>query len=656
MDGGDGSDVCFKHGNLTSECNQCRKLPGLPKKYCQPGEACWPTQQQIANFSEAFHGDSMSCLGLKRLVHVHDPSAHKQICLSYTGLQRETCKSKHSKHSNSIGNYGRPDPGCNANPFITNAFYNKSSRVKTSCMTPYQFLNNRNYKLEWKAAFIVTANTSEDVSKALIFARTHKLGVSIMATGHELNDRNAGPGPNSLQIRTTCFREFTFMNSPIKGYKGEEWTDGYAVVGAGLTFGNNFWLDIENAEGLYPLAAKHDREICGGSCHSVGIVGWSLAGGKGFVTPMYGLGVDQLLHVDVVSSNGTALSANFTHNPDLFYAMRGGGGGFGVVTSLKIKLHKPICNGSMDQCYSYWNTSWTGVWNKKSMEQQSELKKVISAAYEWRSKNDRFWNGFVEVHYSSGNYSIAVGGFHFGKKEGNVTQFNSFQDAFQNLTISGSTHTMNNKPAEEGAPPTITNKYWCLIFPDPKNTSNCDLHPTDVQRWRQSIRFLVNFSTIAKKERRNALVDALMKYWQPMCDEYTNLPCVSGYSTELFFPAIDEATGKGVYATGGAISEGFREVGIQIYNTGVNSNNISMTFEEQENWMHFTLAPAMYKFSNASYFNEAEYTLNDGQWEERFWGKEIHCKLSQIKRKYDPDFTLACRHCIGSEVGSEPNE
>ena len=122
------------------------------------------------------------------------------------------------------------------------------------------------------------------------------------------------------------------------------------------------------------------------------------------------------------------------------------------------------------------------------------------------------------------------------------------------------------------------------------------------------------------------------------------------YQTELFIPAIDPTTGKGVFPAGGAISNGFREVGIQIFNKGVNSNNKNLTFEEQENWMHFTLAPAMYKFSNTSYFNEAEYTLSPGQWEERFWGKDIHCKLMDIKKKYDPDFTFACRHCIGSEV------
>ena len=141
------------------------------------------------------------------------------------------CKSKPLNNRNFSGNYGKPDPNCNTNPFITNAYYLKGSNDKMSCMTPYQFLNNRNYKLEWMAAFIVTAETSDDVSKAIIFAKSHNLGIAIMGTGSDLQDRNAGPGPNSLLIRTTCFREFTpILNASIKGYEDQEWTEGYAIV------------------------------------------------------------------------------------------------------------------------------------------------------------------------------------------------------------------------------------------------------------------------------------------------------------------------------------------------------------------------------------------------------------------------------------------
>ena len=89
-----------------------------------------------------------------------------------------------------------------------------------------------------------------------------------MATGHELNDRNAGPGPNHLLIQTTCFREFNFSAETIEGYEGRPWTEGYAKVGAGLTWGRNYWWNLTNSEGVYPLAANFNREAVGGTCHS----------------------------------------------------------------------------------------------------------------------------------------------------------------------------------------------------------------------------------------------------------------------------------------------------------------------------------------------------------------------------------------------------
>ena len=89
-----------------------------------------------------------------------------------------------------------------------------------------------------------------------------------MATGHELNDRNAGPGPNHLLIQTTCFREFNFSAETIAGYEGRPWTEGYAKVGAGLTWGRNYWWNLTNSEGVYPLAANFNREAVGGTCHS----------------------------------------------------------------------------------------------------------------------------------------------------------------------------------------------------------------------------------------------------------------------------------------------------------------------------------------------------------------------------------------------------
>ena len=121
-----------------------------------------------------------------------------------TQSDQSECKDDESKAGTGI--YQTPDPHCEANPFISGAHYDNITGK--ACMTPYQILNNRNFKQEWMAAFIVNAEFSSDIKASIAFAKKHNLGISVINTGHDLLDRNAGPGPNTLLIRTTCFREW----------------------------------------------------------------------------------------------------------------------------------------------------------------------------------------------------------------------------------------------------------------------------------------------------------------------------------------------------------------------------------------------------------------------------------------------------------------
>ena len=192
-----------------------------------------------------------------------DLDAHKQHCFNYNGLNKlpkKGCKWEDEGKAGT-GIYQTPDPYCDANPFITGAKYNEED---LACMTPYQILNNRNYRKEWMAAFIVNAESPEDIKHSIEFAKTHNLGISVINTGHEMVDRNAGPGPNTLLIRTTCFQDWN-PNPLTTPEEDNSWTDGFADVGAGLSFGENFWPKLVNAKGLYKLASDQTRELVGGT-------------------------------------------------------------------------------------------------------------------------------------------------------------------------------------------------------------------------------------------------------------------------------------------------------------------------------------------------------------------------------------------------------
>jgi FAD/FMN-containing dehydrogenase len=108
-------------------------------------------------------------------------------------------------------------------------------------------------------------------------------------------------------------------------------------VGAGLTAGE-----------VTARLGEHGLAVGFGDTGSVGVAGITLGGGVGFLSRLYGLTVDNLLAVEVVTASGEVLVADETHHEDLFWALRGGGGGFGVVTRLRLQAHElPQVYGGM---------------------------------------------------------------------------------------------------------------------------------------------------------------------------------------------------------------------------------------------------------------------------------------------------------------------
>ena len=78
-----------------------------------------------------------------------------------------------------------------------------------------------------------------------------------------------------------------------------------------------------------------------GSSHDVGVVGYTLGGGMGFIGRKHGLSANNVRAIEVVTADGRHVRTDPEHEPELFWALRGGGGSFGVVTAIEIELHAP---------------------------------------------------------------------------------------------------------------------------------------------------------------------------------------------------------------------------------------------------------------------------------------------------------------------------
>src|SRR5215471_9018420 len=164
-------------------------------------------------------------------------------------------------------------------------------------------------------ALIVYCADPEDVLTTIDFARRVGLPITVRGGGHSMVGFSVGNGALVIDL------------SRLKGIQIDPQT-GIARVQAGLTLG-----EFVHAAQVYGLATTT------GTVAGTGLGGLTLGGGIGWLMGNYGLTIDSLLAVDLVTADGQRLSANATEHPDLFWGLRGGGGNFGVATAFAFQLH-----------------------------------------------------------------------------------------------------------------------------------------------------------------------------------------------------------------------------------------------------------------------------------------------------------------------------
>lgn len=172
-----------------------------------------------------------------------------------------------------------------------------------------------NGMIDRRPAFIARCQGTADVMAAVNFARKHRLLVSVRGGGHNVAGSAVCDG--GLMIDLSLMRG-VHVDAQVRT----------ATVQGGAT-----WGDVDRETQIYGLATP-------GGLHSLtGVAGLTLGGGYGLLRSKYGLSCDNLLSVKVVTADGQLVTANEIDHADLFWAIRGGGGNFGIVTSFVFQLH-----------------------------------------------------------------------------------------------------------------------------------------------------------------------------------------------------------------------------------------------------------------------------------------------------------------------------
>jgi FAD binding domain/Berberine and berberine like len=170
--------------------------------------------------------------------------------------------------------------------------------------------------IDRRPAAIVRAADEDDVSRAIALTRETGLELAVRSGGHSIPGHSATEGGILLDLR-----DLNALEIDVEGRT--------AWVGGGVTTGR--YTDA---------AAEHGLATPFGDTGSVGISGLTLGGGVGYLVRKHGLTVDSLLAADVVTADGKLVRADADSHPDLFWALRGGGGNFGVASRLHLQLHE----------------------------------------------------------------------------------------------------------------------------------------------------------------------------------------------------------------------------------------------------------------------------------------------------------------------------
>ena len=180
------------------------------------------------------------------------------------------------------------------------------------------------------SVYAVAARNAQDIAAAVNFAREHNLRLVVKGGGHSY--QGTSNAPDSLLIWTRHMHDIALHVGFVPGGCEHSMQPQPAVtLGAGT-----IWMQAYQA-----VTTQSAKYVQGGGCTTVGVAGLIQSGGFGSFSKHYGLAAGSLLEAEIVTADGKICVANASTNPDLFWALKGGGGGsFGVVSRVTVRLHE----------------------------------------------------------------------------------------------------------------------------------------------------------------------------------------------------------------------------------------------------------------------------------------------------------------------------
>ncbi|KAL4863949.1 hypothetical protein BDV12DRAFT_201592 [Aspergillus spectabilis] len=453
----------------------------------------------------------------------------------------------------------------------------------------------------------VDARSVEDVQRTLVFAGENQLRLVVKNTGHDYMGRSSAPDSFGLWMHN--------LQPPIELNKdftpdGCSESSGDSITfGAGQQFG-----------GIYDFVEANGYRIAGGSSLTVGAAGgWITGGGHSMLTNELGLGVDNVQQLKAVLPNGTHVTASRCQNQDLFFALRGGGGGtFAVITEMTSRVHPKKDTQFVQMAFT----------NLGPIAQARLMEILVSNGEKWASEG---WGGYI--------YCFSIGtGIFIGT--GLLTREEAVE-SMKPLTKFATTFNLGIVKVE-------TTDNFREGLQDFVNTQTIGIAPGSA--WALSSR-IVKRESFAEDKQANLtsiLTDFLNVQQKPLEPSLQilvlclTMPTV--YSQNM--PESDLPGGPGAASISPHWRDGIWQVlHFRAYDGSITNPELVRKIAQNA---HEAMDPLRaFTPDSGVYINEADPWEPD--YVNSFWGEENYERLLRIKSEVDPDNLLTVHRGVGWE-------
>jgi FAD/FMN-containing dehydrogenase len=474
------------------------------------------------------------------------------------------------------------------------------------------------------SVYAIKAHNAADIAAGVNFARTNNLRLVVKGTGHSyLGTSNA---PDSLLVWTRGMNKVTVHDAFVP--KGSS----AAPVPAVSAEAGAVWIDLYNA-----VTEQAGRYVQGGGCTDVGVAGLVQGGGFGSFSKGFGTAAASLLEAEIVTADGAVRIANANSNPDLFWALKGGGGGtFGIVTRFTLRTHE------LPKFLGY-------AGGKIKAQSDAAFARLIAQFLGFYRENlfNPHWG--EQVHFGSDNVfeiSMVCQGLSADQAQSAWQPFFDWVKAApQDYSIDERLHAgawdakgwwdVANNPSmirdmRPGAPP------WHGWWDGDQAQVGAYLHGYD-SLWLPE--------SLLQDDRKAQLADALFAASRHKQVQFHLNKGIAGSAPEAIAatretsinPAVVDAFTLVIIADGEAPAyPAFPGASVNLKAAKDDAHQIDLAAAELRK-----VAP-----NSGSYLNESNYF--NANWQQEYWGAN-YPRLRAIKKTYDPAGLFFVHHGVGSE-------